>query len=455
VAALDIDNPNPSTDRIRQAARDNYLWPIISRDEVNADLPMIFSEGSGVRIRTIEGEEYLDLMSTVSRASTLGYGQEPIADAVSEQLRRLHYGGTAGFQADVTIELAAKLAELAPGRLTSTFFVGSGSEANEAAFKLAHFYQRARGAKPRAYKIVSRWNDYHGASGGAMAASDWLGVRRPAEPGVPGYSRIPAPTCYRCPFDLERPSCGLRCAEFLDDHIQHEGPELVSAFIVEPVMQANGVQVPPPGYLRRVKEICEKYEVLFIADEIITGFGRTGEWWGVDHWEIEPDIMTMAKAITSGYIPLGATMTTPEIRDALPAFPDIHTYGGHPAAAVAALTAISIYEGQDLVSRAKQSGTSLLESLKSLEELDIVGEVRGIGMWAAVDFTADKRTREPLADDVLRAIVLRARELGVLVSQNGSAIEVAPPLVISAEDLEEGIARFKQAIGEVQNSNVG
>jgi adenosylmethionine-8-amino-7-oxononanoate aminotransferase len=435
---------------LRIASKRNYLWPMVGRHEVDADKPLILAEGDGVRVRTIEGDEYIDLMSTTSRASTLGYSQERIARAVYEQLGRLHYGGTAGSQADVTIELAARLAELAPGDLSFTVFVGSGSEANEVAFKLARLYHRAHGRKPRAYKVISRASEYHGAVAGAMAASDWLGVRLPFEPGLPGFSRVPAPTCYRPPFALESEELGSLCADLLEREILQEGPELVAAFILEPVMQANGVQIPPRGYMERIREICTNYDVLLIADEVITAFGRVGEWFGMQHWGIEPDIMTMAKALTAGFIPLGATMVTAEIAEALPVFPDIHTYGGHPAAAVAALTALDIYGSEDLIARARVQGRSLLAMLERFRDIDIVGDVRGIGMWAAVDFTSDRSTRAVPDPKLLRDIVLRARELGVIVSSNGTCIEVAPPLVIADDTLEDGIARFESAVREME-----
>ena len=435
------------------ASAAHYIWPQLTRGEVEAGVPRVLTSGSGVRVRTAEGTEYLDLMSTVSRASSLGYGEERIADAVHQQLRRLHYGGTAFSQADVTLQLADRIAELAPGDLTASVFVGSGSEANEVALKLARFYHHARGLKPRAYKVIARWNDYHGAAGSATAASDWLGVRRPMEPGVPGFSRIPSPSSYRCPFGLSHPDCGtdcaMRAAEYLEQQILHEGPELVSAFILEPIAQADGVQIPPPGYLERVAEICRSYDVVFIADEVITGFGRTGEWFSVDHWGIEPDIMTMAKALTAGYVPLGATIASGKIRDALDGYPDIHTYGGHPAAAAAALAAIDIYESDGLLKRAADEGAHALHTLRELEDLAAVGDVRGLGLWLAVDFTADPETRAPPASEALKAIVERTRELGVLVSNNGTAIEIAPPLVISREDLDEGLARFAQAVREI------
>jgi adenosylmethionine-8-amino-7-oxononanoate aminotransferase len=228
----------------------------------------------------------------------------------------------------------------------------------------------------------------------------------------------------------------------------------VSAFLIEPISQANGVQIPPPGYLQRVREICRRYEVLFVADEVITGFGRTGKWFGIQHWDIEPDIMTVAKGITAGYFPLAATIARADIRDALEAFPDVHTFGGHPAGAVAALTAISIYESDGLIDRARELGEQLLAMLRTLADLPVVADVRGIGLWAAVEFTGDAQTRAPFAPKTLRAIVLRARSLGVLVSQNGTAIEIAPPLTITAAELQDGLSRFDQAVREIYHEAV-
>ena len=237
-------------------------------------------------------------------------------------------------------------------------------------------------------------------------------------------------------------------AEYLALHIEHEGPELVAAFLIEPVAQANGVRVPPPGYLQRVREICDEHQVLLIADEVITGFGRTGQWFAVDHWQIEPDIMTMGKGITAGYLPMAATICREEIRDALTVFPDVHTFGGHASAAVAAATAIAIYEDEGLVPRAADIGEQTLGRLERLEEVPAVGQVRGLGMWMAVDFVGDDARGLP-DPGMLRKIVLRARELGVLVGQNGTSIEIATALNISEGDLDEGLSGFEQAIHDV------
>jgi adenosylmethionine-8-amino-7-oxononanoate aminotransferase len=439
----------PNIDQLTQDALEHYLFPLAKKDEMRSDGPMIFVGAEGVEITDAAGKTYLDMMSTHTRASSLGYGDERIAKAIYEQLLALHYAGTVGNLADVTVRLAAKIAELAPGDLSVTSFGSSGSEANEMAFKAAKQYHHFKGDKPRAFKIISRWLAYHGATMGALAATDYLGTRHITEPGVPGYSHIPAPTCYRCPFGLEYPGCGVACAKHLEAHIQHEGPEYVAAFIAEPVMQADGVQVPPREYFQIVRQICDRYGVLFIADEVITGFGRTGAWFAMSHWDIDADIMSTGKAMTSGYFPLAATTVSKEIADTLPVFVHVQTYQGHPGGAAAALETIEIVESEDLITRARDNGAYFLDALKTLETLPIVGQVRGLGMWTCIDFTADKKTRAPFADDTVKTIVRRMQELGVLGGEEGAAIEFAPSYTASRAQLDTCVEIAGQAIREV------
>jgi adenosylmethionine-8-amino-7-oxononanoate aminotransferase len=426
-------------------ATDRYIWPLVPKERIAAEGPMVLVEGKGSRVKDTAGNEYLDLSSGITRASSLGYGNEEIVDAVSDQLRKLHYAGTAEYQADVVFELAEKLAELTPGELGPSYFTESGTAANEAAFKLARFFQQATG-KPRAHKVISRWNAYHGAIGTPMAVSDWLGVRLPADPGVPGVSFVPGPTNYRGPSGVGEPPGTSHYLEALEQQIVHEGPELVAAIIAEPVMQANGVQVPPADYFPGVRELCDRYDIVFIADEVICGFGRTGRWFGIEHWGVQPDMITMAKALTAGYMPLGAAIVKQEIWDALESFPDVHTFGGHAGAGAAAMTAIEIYEREGLIERAREVGEQMLGLLRPLDEHEIVGEVRGLGMWACVDFTSDPETRAPMPFDDVRRIVIRAREQGLVVTQNGGAIELAPRLDVPLEELEEGVEILDRSI---------
>ena len=443
-------------DRLTQLALDHVWFPLVDGAQVREDGPGILVSAKGLDITTADGATWLDMMSTQTRANSLGYGQEEIAKAVYDQLVQLHYAGCFAQAADVAVEFAAKIAELTPGRLTTTLFAGSGSEANEMSLKFAKQYHHHKGAKPRAHKVIARWDSYHGATMGAQAATDWLGTRHISEPGVPGYSHIPAPTCYRCPFGLEYPSCGVLCADWLEKQIQHEGPDFVAAFIAEPVMQANGVQVPPPEYFPKIREICDRYEVLFIDDEVKTGFGRTGEWFALEHWEVEPDIMSTAKAITSGYFPLGASTVSNEIAETIPTFLHIQTYNGHPGGCAAGLKTVDIIERDNLVARSKEMGAYFLDALKSLEALPIVGQVRGLGLWVAIDFTSDKTTRAPLADEAVTAIAARMRERGVLVGVAGTAIEMAPGYIVTREQLDRAVEAAEQAIREVmRDKNLG
>ena len=426
-------------------ATENYIWPLVPKERIAAEGPMVLVQGEGSRVRDAAGKEYLDLSSGITRASSLGYGNEEIADAVHGQLKKLHYAGTAEYQADVVFELGERLAELTPGDLGPVYFTESGTAANEAAFKLARFYQQASG-KPRAYKVISRWNAYHGAIGTPMAVSDWLGVRLPGEPNTPGVSFVPGPTCYRGPAGVGEPPATSYYLEALEQQIVHEGPELVAAVIAEPVMQANGVQVPPAEYFPGVREICDRHGVVFIADEVICGFGRTGRWFGIEHWGVQPDMITMAKALSAGYMPLGAAIVKPEIWDALEVFPDVHTFGGHAAAGAAAMAAIGIYEREGLIDRAREVGEQMLDLMRWLEHHEIVGQVRGLGMWACVDFTSDPGTRAPMSVEDVHSIVLRAREGGLVVTQNGGAIELAPRLDVPVDELEEGVEILDRSI---------
>jgi adenosylmethionine-8-amino-7-oxononanoate aminotransferase len=240
------------------------------------------------------------------------------------------------------------------------------------------------------------------------------------------------------------------CVNYLEQQIQHEGPKYVAAFIAEAVMQGNGVQIPPAGYLQRVAEICRKYEVLFIADEVITGFGRTGAWFAHSHFGIQPDIMTLAKGITGGYAPMGAVMARPAIVDALESFRHLHTFSGHLGAVAAANAVIAIVERENLIARAKENGAYFLDALRGeLAGHPIVGQVRGIGMWLAVDFCADKATKAAFTDDTVQAIVKRMRELGVLINACGTAFELAPPLITPRSALDRTVEVARQAIDEV------
>ncbi|HEX5498024.1 MAG TPA: aminotransferase class III-fold pyridoxal phosphate-dependent enzyme, partial [Thermomicrobiales bacterium] len=336
-----------------------------------------------------------------------------------------------------------------PDGLEKVLFVNDGSEAVEAAIKIAKQYHAHTG-KPRANKIISRWNAYHGATMGAIGATDWLGTRHVAEPAVPGYSLIPGPSHYRNPFGMDDEAYADFCATYLERQIEHEGPDYVAAFIAEPVMQANGVQMPPAAYVQRVREICDRYGVLLIVDEVICGFGRTGAWFASDHFGLEPDLMTIAKALTAGYVPMGGVVVKPEIIDAIPNFRHVHTFSGHAGAAAAGNATIGIVEREGLIERARSNGDYFLDSLRqAVGKHPIVGDVRGIGMWHAIDFTADRATKAPFADDTVAAIVRRMYDNGVIASPIGTALEMAPPLIATRADLDVAVDVAARSIDEI------
>lgn len=439
-----------SASEVQQKAWDHTLFPLVPTVEVRADGPRIWASGEVVRVTDVHGRTYLDMMSAGTRANSLGYGNAEVADAVAEQLRTMHYGGTVTNLSVPAVELMATLAELAPGDLNRVVLTSGGSESVETALKLARQWQHASGNKPRAYKVISRWNAYHGATAGALSVTDWLGVRHPNEPSVPGVSFVPGPMSYRNPFGMEPEAYEEVCATYLEQQIMHEGPELVAAFIAEPIMQAHGVQIASAAHLQRVREICTRHGVLWINDEVITGFGRAGSWFAIEKGGVVPDILTMAKAVTAGYMPLGACMTTDAIADALPVFAHVHTFSGHAASCAAANAVIAIKRREGLIQKSADDGDYFLDGLREmLEPMPIVGQVRGVGMWHAVDFTSDHRTKAPLGREHVKAIAHRVWEKGVIVSAIGDAIEVAPPLITSRADLDHTVRVLADAIREV------
>lgn len=445
----EIDTPIPG-DQLAAEAWEYCITPLLPVDDMRAGGLNLYQSGDGVRLTDYDGRVFLDMMSSHTRANSLGYGNTEIAEAVAAQLGSLHYVGSVNNFAEPTVRLARRIAGLAPGDLSRVLFVSGGSEAVEAAIKIARQYQIQSGNKPGAFKIISRRNAYHGATMGAMGATDWLDIRNHSGPTHPGYSFVAGPTNYRNPLGLSDDAYADYCADQLEHQILHEGPDQVAAIIAEPVMQAHGVQIAPPAYFQRLREICDRYGVLWINDEVITGFGRTGNWFAIERAGVVPDIMTFAKAMTAGYAPMGGVITTPAIIDAIPTFHHVHTFSGHAGAAAAANTVITIKQRENLIEKSRIDGAWFLDGLQEvLEPLPIVGQVRGVGMWLAVDFTADKSTRAPFTDDTVKAVVKRMRDYGVIGSPIGHSFELAPPLITSRSDLEEVTKVIERSIREI------
>jgi len=443
--------------RLKQDAIDKIIFHATPRQWLKDSGPWVLERGEGAILYDADGGQYLDALSGGVFAVLAGYGREEIARAMYEQAQRLNYTSPYATTSVVAIELARKLAELAPGDLSASFFCNSGSEAVEASIKLAHQYHEANG-EGRRYKVVSLRRAYHGATMGALSATGWspgFGVfRRAADPIVPGagFTSAMPPYCYRCELGLSHPACGLACGTTIEQAILGSDPELVSCVIVEPVMSTAGCIVPPPGYLARVREICDRYGVLLISDEVVCGFGRTGRWFGVDHFDVVPDIMVVAKGLTSGYAPMAAAVARRGIAEKIPIFFDVHTFGGHPISAAAALTNIEIIEREDLVRNAAIVGAHMLELLEGLRAHPIVGDVRGLGLFMAIELARDPaRRQDPGADlQVDNQVAATARRMGLIVRPLGGTIILGPPLIFTPAQGERTVEVLEAALSEVE-----
>ena len=320
--------------RLVQLDLAHMLHPMQGHDH-NANGPTVFVEGKGAIVKDAAGNEYLDAFSGLWNVN-VGHGRVELAQAAQEQMGTLAFtSGFAGSSNVPAIRLAARLADMAPGDLTATFFTTGGAESVETALKIARFFWRMVG-KPGKTKIISRQQGYHGLTGSALSATGIRQFWKDFGPLESGYYHIPTHRCFRCAWRREYPSCGVACADALEQTIIAEDAETVAAFVAEPVQGAGGIFPPPPEYFPRIREICDRYGVLFVADEIITGFGRTGRMFGLEHWGVQADVMTFAKGITSGYLPLGGVMVSERIHRVLRKLPEGvsfdhgYTYSGHP-----------------------------------------------------------------------------------------------------------------------------
>ena len=401
--------------------------------------------GEGAYLVDANGERFIDGLSGLWN-NTAGNGRRELIEAGSRQLEELAFAsGYAGSSNPRAIELGEKIARLTYPNINQFYFTSGGGEATDSNIKMARYYWKLKG-QPTKTKVISRILGYHGVTFAAMCATG-LDVYWPMfEPLIPGFSHIPSPYPYFYQAPEGSESQGIAAADELEKAILAEGADTVAMFIAEPVQGAGGVIVPQDDYFPRIREICDKYEVLLVSDEVITGFGRTGKWFAMEHWGIEADIMSTAKAITGGYAPLGASTVTQKIADVLPIFSHLQTYQGHPAACAAGLATIEYIEQNDLIRQGSENGAYLLEQMQRLRDLPIVGDVRGLGMWTCVDFTSDKKTKAPFKDGTIKRIVHRCRDMGVLIGEEGTAVEMSPPYIASRDELDTCVDTLEKAI---------
>lgn len=418
-----------------------------SKDVIKKGIPII-TKGEGCYVFDLEGRSYLDFVAGVTRPVHVGYGRKDLAEAIMKQAIELPYFTPMHFTNLRAMELAEVLGGLTPDKVDNFLFVCDGSEAVESAMKLAKQYHFYKGEKQR-FKVISRRGAYHGVTSLALRAlGTVLPMRQSMEPLTPGSVFVESPYCYRCPLRLSYPDCDIACAKEVRRIIEFEGPDQISTFIGEPIQQGFGALAPPPEYWPIIRDICDDYGVLLIIDEVICGFGRTGRWFGVEYFGIQPDLMTMAKGISSGYVPLGAVGCTDEVIDPVDTFEHLHTYANHPVACAAGLKNIEIIKKENLIERSAEIGKYFLDALKSLEEYPIVGEVRGSGLWLGIDFTTDKKTKELFPMSRLNSLVDRAQRKGLIIKLMGLALEMAPPLIIEKSEIDRGVKILHECIAE-------
>lgn len=419
--------------------------------------PMVAVEGKGVRIKDGDGQWWLDANAGYVCVN-VGYGRTEIADAAYEQMKRLAYF-PGGSTTEPAAALAEKLARITPGDLSRTFFCSGGSEANEGAVKIARAFHKRVGETGR-YKIISRENSFHGALGFSM----WLGgmagrPRTDYEPAPPGLIYAPQPNPYRFEKHGRTPEeSAIRCAEAVEELIRFHGPETVAAFIAEPIAVPPGVAVPEGPYWPMIREICDRYGVLLIADEVITGFGRTGKWFACEHWDVVPDIMSVAKGIVSAYLPLGATIARKEIADAFSGIgknkylQHILTYGGHPVPAAAALKNIEIIETEGLVENSAKMGRYFLRRLNELKDAhEIIGDVRGLGLLLGVELVQDRKTKAPFGPEarVGERLTAEFEKRRIVLRPTSGTFWIGPALCITKDEIDELADAIDGAIGNV------
>jgi taurine--2-oxoglutarate transaminase len=425
---------------IRKYEAEYVLTPWTAQKGLN---PFVAAKAKGCWVYNKEGRKYLDLTSQFV-FTNLGHCDDRVNAAIAKQAALLP-SVNSQWATEPKARLGKLLAEVTPGDLKKSFFSTGGTEANEGAIKIARW---ATGKQ----KVLSRWRSYHGSTMGAMAVSadyrNWC-----AEPAVPGAAHILPPYCYRCHFGATYPSCDIQCAKHVEDVIRLEGgARRVAAVIGEPIFGASGIIVPPDEYWPMVRAICDKYEVVLIADEIMTAFGRTGKWFGMDNWGVVPDIMTLAKGINSGAVPLGATVVRPWLAEKFETQPYLHghTYSGHALSMAAAVATIEAYQQDNLIDKAAKTGAYLMNKLKALQEKHIcIGEVRGKGLFCGIEIVKNRQTKEPIHEALMEPprpatskmkFLGKCMEEGVYIMPGGaSVITFSPPLAITTEELDFGL----------------
>jgi taurine--2-oxoglutarate transaminase len=431
----------------RQVVADAKQYVLHSWSVQDAVDPIPVAGGEGRYFWDYDGKRYLDFASQLLNVP-IGHQHPKIVAAIKEQAEKLCTIGPP-MATEARSTLARLLAEVTPGDLKMSFFTNGGAEANENAVKLARWYTGR-------HKIIARYRSYHGATAGAITLTGdprrWA-----AEPGIPGVVRMLDPYTYRCPAGHPDPCPVCTGAPHLEEILQYEGAHTVAAVILEPIVGTNGIIVPPDGYLQAIREVCDRHGILLIADEVMAGFGRSGKWFGVDNWDVVPDILTVAKGINSGYVPLGAMIVRKPIADWVrdKYFAGGLTYSGHPLACASAVASIEAFKEEGIVENSAEMGGVFAEKLRELESKHpSIGDVRGLGCFWGIELVKNRKTREPLvpfnatgeAFAPVARVAKAALERGLYLMTHWNVIIVAPPLTITRDEIDEGIGILDEAL---------
>lgn len=450
IASVDTHEPMTTQDVVAWTKHLNYgTWRY-----QKSWTPMHIVDAKGCYFIDAQGKRYLDFSSQLMCVN-LGHKNQAVIEAIVQQARTLPYVAPS-YATDARVELSRLLLEVLPEGLVKFFFTTSGTEANEAAFKIARMFTGKT-------KIIARYRSYHGSTMASIAATG--DPRRwPMEPGGKGQGFIFAPevNCYACPIKHTYPGCNIACVDYLEHMIENEHD--VAAVLIEPVVGTNGVLIPPPEYLPRLREICDRRGVLLIADEVMAGWGRTGEWFSVNHWNVKPDILVTAKGITSAYVPLGLCATTARIAAFFEDhfFAHGHTYEAHPMTLAPAIAAIHEMQRLDLIRRSREMGAYLGEKLHALKQKHIsIGEVRGLGLFWAVELIRDRITREPLntkqdkvdgKPTIVDRVAADMLTRGVSIQAWISHFVIAPPLIIEKHEIDAGVEALDLSLAIADNA---
>ena len=428
------------------------------------------THGKGIYLFGEDGKEYIDGCSGSSVAN-IGHGNEEIAELSKQQTLKLAFSHLSRFSTDAIVDCCDEVAALTPGDVNHSYLVSGGSEATESAIKLARQYFVERDKTSSKWKVISRWKSFHGNTLGSLSMTGITGRRKIYDPILINFPKINQAYCYRCPYNLTCDTCNMECAYELEDQIKLIGADNVSAFIAEPVIgSAVPGANPPKEYFKIIREICTKYDVLLILDEVMAGFGRTGKNFGIDHYDVVPDIMTTAKGMSCGYSPLGAAIVSDEIFNTIMVkgsghFVHGHTYGGNPLSAAIANCVLKITKRENYFENAAVQGKRLMEKLQSLYQYPLVGDIRGKGLMIGIEFVKDQKTKEPfeVKEKVRDRITECCMDEGLIVYPGGGSVDgvrgdhilITPPINITSDEIDELFVRLENGLKAYINKYIG